>query len=336
MTVKARVVPTAAFLQIGLEMDGFTRWKSYKYTANLKRFTDHYGMLPSTVAKVWQMLRDSNVPAARLEKNAKPTHLLLALSFLWNYETEQGYSRDFKMTKKTGRKWHWIYVRKIAALLPSLVRILLEVSLSLSVNESTPALPTTHIFLGFQIGTLEDNDDGLVYFMTVDGTHAPILEPQPFSTEWSSHKRGGKPAVNYELGILIHKPRIAWVYGPTRPGKHNDLQVLQQALIPALAALPNQPRRLLGDGIYGGEPDWVSTKSTFDPKEISTFKNRALARHEKYNGLLKNFNVLHHEFRHGKGEGNMEANHQLHFHAVIVFVQVQIDMGGYRLFDAYP
>ena len=177
--------------------------------------------------------------------------------------------------------------------------------------------------------------------MTVDGTHCPIQEPKPFSTEWSSHKRGGKPAVNYELGILIHKPRLAWVYGPTRPGKLNDMQVCQQALIPALQALPNQPRRLLGDGIYSSEPDWISTKSNFDPKEISIFKNRALSRHEKYNGLLKNFNVLHHEFRHGRHGKELEGHsleeiHQLHFHACIVFVQVQLDLGGYRLFDSYP
>lgn len=188
-----------------------------------------------------------------------------------------------------------------------------------------------------QIGTLEEADDGLNFFMSVDGTHCPIQEPSPFSTEWSSHKRGGKPAVNYELGILLHKPRLAWCYGPTRPGKMNDLTVFQQALKPALEALPtDEPRRIIGDGIYCGEPDWISTKNEFDPKEVSVFKNRSLARHEKYNGLLKNFNVLHQEFRHGRGEGNMEENHRLHFHAVVVLVQIQLDLGSFKLYDVYP
>ena len=119
---KAKEISSAKFLKIGLELDGFMRWRTYKYNANLSRFTKHYGMLPSTVAKVWQLLRDSNEDDVRLEANAKPAHLLLALSYLWHYETEQGYSRDFKITEKTGRKWHKEYVRKVAGLLPSLVR----------------------------------------------------------------------------------------------------------------------------------------------------------------------------------------------------------------------
>ena len=174
--------------------------------------------------------------------------------------------------------------------------------------------------------------------MSVDGTHCPIEEPSPFSTEWSSHKRGGKPAVNYELGILLHKPKLAWVYGPTRPGAMNDLTVFQQALLPALRnrSTPDNPRRVLGDGIYGGEPDFISTKNEFDPKEVSVFKNRALSRHEKYNGLMKNFNVLRQVFRHGRGEGNMEDNHRIHFHAVAVLVQLQLDLGGYKLYETYP
>ena len=54
--------------------------------------------------------------------------------------------------------------------------------------------------LYWKIGTLEDNDDGLIYFMTVDGTHCPIWEPAPFSPEWSSDKHGGDAGCNYELG----------------------------------------------------------------------------------------------------------------------------------------
>ena len=171
--------------------------------------------------------------------------------------------------------------------------------------------------------------------MTVDGTHCPIWEPAPFSPEWSSHKHGGDAGCNYELGILINRPRLGWVYGPTRPGKMNDLTVCQQALIPALKALPNQPRRLLGDGIYQ-DPSCISTKNPFDSKEVSIFKRRALARHEKFNGLLKNFSCLSNVFRHGRGEGRVEDNHKMHFHACCVFVQVQLDLGGYTLFDAYP
>ena len=173
--------------------------------------------------------------------------------------------------------------------------------------------------------------------MTVDGTHCPIWEPKPFSTQWSSHKYGGKPAVNYELGIRVHKPQLAWVYGPTRPGAMNDLEVSKQALLPELKRLKdiyNQPRRIIGDGIYSSEPEFISNKNSFDPKELSIFKQRALARHERFNGLLKNFGVLHHIFRHGRG--NVEDVHRYHFHACCELVQIQLNLGVYTLFDSYP
>jgi len=173
--------------------------------------------------------------------------------------------------------------------------------------------------------------------MSIDGTHCPIEEPRPFSTEWSSHKHGGNAGVNYELGVLLHKPRLAWCYGPTRPGKKNDLGVFQENLREALSDLSDDkdaPRRVIGDGIYSGDPDFVSTKNDFDPYEIAQFKNRALSRHEKYNGLLKNFKVLADRFRHQNDD--IVAQHRMHFLAVNVLVQTQLDNGGYTLYDVYP
>jgi hypothetical protein len=48
-------------------------------------------------------------------------------------------------------------------------------------------------FLSLQISSSWDEaiDNDLVFFMSVDGTHCPIEEPRPFSTEWSSFKLGG-------------------------------------------------------------------------------------------------------------------------------------------------
>ena len=82
---------------------------------------------------------------------------------------------------------------------------------------------------------------------------------------------------------------------PARPRRcSTKLPTRRRDLVPALAALG---RRALGDGIYHSDPV-ISGKNEFDPKEISIFKNRSLSRHEKYNGLLKNFNVLREAFRH--------------------------------------
>ena len=111
----------------------------------------------------------------------------------------------------------------------------------------------------------------------------------------------------------------------------NDLTVFQQALGPELQALG---RRAIGDGIYSPYTEVISSKNEFDPKEVAIFKNRVLSRHETYNGLLKNFNVLRHAFRHSNN--NLEVAHRLHFHAVIVLVQMQLDNKGFTLFDVYP
>ena len=133
-------------------------------------------------------------------------------------------------------------------------------------------------------------------------------EPRPFSTDHSSHKYGGKPAVNYELGIALHADKLIWLYGPTMPGAEPDLTVYRKALKHVMQQdLPNS--RIIADNGYPDEEDVISLKNDLDPREIAQFKDRALARQEKFNGLLKNFNILSMLFRHGR------ENHQMAFEA---------------------
>lgn len=167
--------------------------------------------------------------------------------------------------------------------------------------------------------------------ISVDGTHCRVEEPRPFSTEWSSHKYGGKPAVNYELGILNHKPKLVWCKGSTKPGKQTDLGVFEEELGPALVELG---KRAFGDGIYASYTAAISSKNEFDPSDIAKFKNRSLSRHEKFNGLLKNFGVLHGVFRHKHGD--LLIQHRKHFLAVVVLVQTQLNNDGFTLWDPYP
>jgi len=81
-----------------------------------------------------------------------------------------------------------------------------------------------------KLGKFCDIDNELICIFSIDGTHCPFWEPRPFSTEWSSHKYGKKPAANYELAIRLDVPKLMWVYGPTRPGKDNDLDVFRMEL----------------------------------------------------------------------------------------------------------
>ncbi|CAB9510565.1 unknown protein [Seminavis robusta] len=204
-------------------------------------------------------------------------------------------------TGKTARKWARRYMKKIALLLPEMV------------------------------GTLADNDEGLIFFLSLDGTHCPIEEPRPWSKKWSSHKFGGKPGVNYEFGLLLHKAKLGWIHGPTPPGEKNDLVVFRSKLMHEMPA----DRRLIAESGYTAEPDYFTTKNELDPKKLSKFKDRVLSRHENFNQRVKCFAITRTKFRHrGFGE-NWEEAHETAMHAVCVIVQLHMDNGTQRLLDPY-
>ena len=175
---------------------------------------------------------------------------------------------------------------------------------------------------------LSDHDDGLTFFMSIDGTTCPIWEPCPFSTENSSHKLGGKPGANFEIGLQINRPKLLWVYGPTKPGKYNDLMVFRQKLMGEMERLV-PGRRCIGDKGYKGEPDFISTRNEYDPKELMEFKDRVLARHENFNQRLKCFECLTKMWRH------KEIEHGDAFRAVCSTTVYQLETGGTTLYDPY-
>jgi hypothetical protein len=180
------------------------------------------------------------------------------------------------------------------------------------------------------MGTSDENDESLIWMLSVDGIHCPITEPWPFSSEWSSYKLGGKAGVNYEIGLLIHKPKLAWVERYTKPGKENDLLVFWRKFKPALNAMQITGRKIIADGIYGAEPDYASIKNDFDPQDIKHFKNRVSSRHENFNGLLKNYACLTKKFHHGLDW------YKICFRAVCCLVMFQMESGGALLLDPYP
>jgi hypothetical protein len=164
-----------------------------------------------------------------------------------------------------------------------------------------------------------------MFFLSVDGTHCPIEEPRPFSTIWSSHKLGGKPGVNYEIGLSICEPKLLWVYGPTPPGLRNDIEVFRESLKHRIP----EGKRVIGDKGYRGEPEIISTENEFDPRYMAEFKERVLARHESFNKRLKICDCLTTRFRHG-----IDA-HKAAFEAVCVLTVYAMENGS-PLFDAYP
>lgn len=110
------------FMELGLELAGYKRWKRYKEKANIQRFKSHFGPLPKSCENIWIDLQTTTDAACRIESDADPKHLLLGLRFLWKYQTEDDLGAFFQMTSKTVRKWSHVYARKIQLLLPNKVR----------------------------------------------------------------------------------------------------------------------------------------------------------------------------------------------------------------------
>ena len=293
------ILTAMQFLGLGMTQCKYLIWATWLLSSAEQKFREAYGVTPQTAADIWRDLHGTDIPEAVVGDGDNPYHFLLAIRFLFTYDTEGDLSIFSSISShQTIREKCRVYARKMQLLFRA------------------------------NMGTLAENDHGFIFFMTIDGTCCPIEEPRPFSTENSCYKLGGKAGVNYELGISIVEQKVIWCFGPTQPGLHNDLAVYRLALRGEMQNM--QDRRIIADGIYNDEDDVISQKSELDPRELAEFKDRALSRHEKFNGLLKNFNILTTKFRHGR------ENHFVAFEAVCCLCQYQLDNGSAALFDAFP
>jgi hypothetical protein len=106
--------------------------------------------------------------------------------------------------------------------------------------------------------------------------------------------------------------------GPFRAGK-GDLDTFQnhglKDKIPA-------GKKAIADKGYIGESEKVSFANSHDSDEIRNFKGRARARHEGFNGRIKNFKCLDERFRHGI------PKFKICFEAVCVICVYQMDNGS--------
>lgn len=175
----------------------------------------------------------------------------------------------------------------------------------------------------------------MIFDGTVDGIHYAIQEPRPFSTAHSSHKRGGKPALSYEIGLSIHRKKIKWLNGPFPAAKTDGTIFKEGGLMAALRQKRQQTGRELvfiaDDGYFENAIlDCLSLRNEFDPRELAYFKDRALSRHESLNGKTKNYRCLKDTFRH---------SHDLHrccVESICVTLQLAMDNNELDLMDAYP
>ena len=113
-----------------------------------------------------------------------------------------------------------------------------------------------------------------------------------------------------------------WMNGPFKASRH-DITIFRRA---GLKDMIPPGHRVIADNGYKGEAIVVSKPNSNDPGELKKFKRRARARHESFNGRIKNFQCLAERFRHGVNK------HVIAFEAVCVIVQYQLENGS-PLFD---
>lgn len=288
------------FLALGLDRAGIRQWRNRNATRNIADFKGRFGCTPLGASLMWADMLVSGNPQCRIGVDANPLHLLIATRLLSKYETERDLAGFFGYNDRaTVRHWAQVYTNKI------------------------------HLLLAGKMGSLEEAAaDGLMYALTLDGTQCPANEFRPFTKDNFAHKFNCC-GVNYELGVMLHKPKLCWIHGPTQPGAANDLTVFESRLMGEMEArIPG--RRAIADGIYAPAAGYISTQNDLDPPEVAKFKDRALSRHEKFNGLLKNYDILTKKFRHGR------ENHRVAFEAVCAVVHYELECGGCSLFDPYP
>ena len=176
--------------------------------------------------------------------------------------------------------------------------------------------------------------------MTLDCIHYPITEPRPFTTDYSSFKLGKAAGISYEYGIYTHKDKLAWIHHD--PAGTNDITQYRNELkqkIQAKQAETSLPFRLIVDAGYiaAEEMPYLSWRNEFDDSEIAYFKDRALSRHETFNGYTKHYRCLTTKFRHDKGD-NPNRQHPRHVAcvtAICVTIQCELDLKIKSLTDPY-
>jgi hypothetical protein len=323
----------------GLRLVGFNiqRVQNVSLGKNLRRFLAHYGSNPIVYAKIWEDLQVTQCLDALIDSRTIDLALfLMTFRFLKCYPTEAELAATFRVCERTVRKWCRYYGCKIQALKEvkvSSASVMLWVHCRPIVdhfltNKWTRKLqivwPTrwTPCHVDFS------NEDIPVFLLTVDGVHCQIHEPMhPTKSKdqsYYSHKFK-RSALNYEVGVSVYDNALVWLSGPTKASQH-DITIFRSP--DGLKEIIPDGRRVIGDRGYASrrEAAVLSTPNSSDPTEVRKFKSRARARHESFNGKIKNFRVLSECFRH-----NLE-DHKTVFEAICVICQYQLENGS-PLFD---
>jgi hypothetical protein len=297
------IIPELIFLEEGLIQAGFKGGKlNTPSTKNLRRWKAWYGASPKALAELYYDLeqRGEQNGLASID-NFKLKYFFMALNWLVTQANEHLRAGIWKVDEVTAREKTWLFVHAIYALEAEKI--------------------------GYPF---DENDDGTIFVLTVDGVHAPIEEPRTNpNSNWCSHKFKGA-GLAYELGIAVHEPKLVWINGPFRAGE-TDMEIFRKPNGLQSKLLPGQ--MAIGDRGYEGVPG-ISWSNKEDDYETYTYKKRARARHETFNARIKRFEVLSKKFRsyHDHSGETVHDRHRAVFVAVCVVVQYDME-NGHPLFE---
>lgn len=218
---------------------------------------------------------------------------MIAHAFLWKYYTSADIATRFRQCERYSRGHHlWKWVKNIAALKGEVI----------------------------VWDELFDSDHSEIFIVSVDGTDFKIREKS--TNELNVDKKQYSQKFNhgglkYEIAVGLVNGKAVWTSGPHRGGR-NDQEIFDEA--GGLAQKIKDGKLAISDGGYSGKK--VCPPNTRDPKPVRRFKGRVRARHETFNGRLKNYSILQNMFRHDP------KKHGLVFDAVAVTINMQIDAGS--------
>ena len=284
-----------------------------------RNFREYFGTSQNIVQILWKLLVDNDL----LPENCQLKHLLWTLFFMKVYPKQAPACSGVggsggAVDPKTLCKWAWAFIINIAELEDIVVSVIDAKLAVLFIF----VLLLVDSFFSNQID-FEQRKVGDVYndcLMSVDGTDFQIQQKGPAvrGNRYGSHKFGGRSGLRYELGICILTSHLVWIQGPYPAGQFNDIAIFNMCLAHKL----DPYERVEADNGYCGHVDKVKCpKNANNRLEKRRMQARVRARHETFNGRLKNWGILKQVFRH------KVLLHGKVFRACAVITQLMVENG---------
>jgi hypothetical protein len=276
----------------------------------LRLFRSAFAVNPVDLSGLWEDLQSTTIVEAKVNNASLDdlTNFLWCVHWLNVYDTEPNLAGKTGQCDTTLRKHHWLYAKKLQAMLAQRVVWPEEWK---DPNANTP-----------------------IYLVSVDGIHCRVFEPTQGTysknPKYYSHKFN-QSALAYEVAISVFDNQVVWVNGPFRGGKGDrDIFRKDDEEDPNRKALEEMiidGKKVIGDSAYKAKDlPMITVARDGHTKETAKFISRAKVRQEHFNAKLKNFNILSETFRHGIHK------HQTCFEACLVLCTYQIERSA-PLFD---